>query len=149
MRQTQVARQHDRRTRRGTRNRCHGRRRGEGSGFALLLDNPRILLRWRDIEHPGYLMNRLFETYTFLAAADAGVAAADRPVVLAGVAEADRRTVGISFRPLATQLVKAVALTMTGITEFHGKTPGVEVSATLAVLVDQARVGKLGTAQLV
>ncbi len=35
------------------------------------------------------------------------------------------------------------------VAELHGEAAGVEVGAALAVLVDQARVGKLRTAELV
>jgi hypothetical protein len=77
------------------------------------------------------------------------MAAAHRPVVLAGIAEAQGRAVGVGFRTLAAELVEAVALAVAAVAEFHGEAPGVEVGAALAVFMDQARVGKLGTAQLV
>ena len=94
-------------------------------------------------------MNRFLEADALLGAADTGVAATDRPVVLAGVTKAQRRAIGVGFRPFAAQFVQAIALAMAGVAEFHGEAAGIEVGATFAVFVNQAAVGKLRAAQFI
>src|SRR5512146_1413320 len=120
--------------------------RTESGADALLFDDA-----WEADWRPhrlqvGKRVDRFGERDTLLGAADARVTGADRPARIADVAEQDRRAVRIGLRTLAAQLVQAVALAVTLVAEFHGKASGIEVRTALAVLVDEARVGELGTA---
>jgi len=106
VRQAQIARHH----RGGAGSRAAERHEGRGGGerrrLALFLDDARVLQRRCDVLHQRHLVNRLGEAHALLGAADAGMAAAHRPVAVAGVAESDRRTVGVGFRALQPSLYR-------------------------------------------
>ena len=82
-------------------------------------------------------VDRLLETDALLGAADARMAATDRPGTAAGIAKEDRRAVGV-VSGLAAELVQAVALAVAVVAEFHREAAGIEVGAAFAVFVDQA-----------
>ena len=105
--------------------------------------------RRHHVLHLGHGMDRLGEADALLGAADAGMAATDRPDASPTSPKPMRRAVGVGFRPLAAELVEAVALAVALVAELHGEAAGIEVRAAFAVLVNQARVGEHRPAELI
>ncbi len=94
-------------------------------------------------------MDRLRKADAFLAAADAGMARAHRPGLHPCVPEQDDGTVGVGLRTLAAELVQAVALAVVLVAEFQRETAGIEMSAALAIFVDEPAVGEERAAQFI
>src|ERR1700690_1744633 len=82
-----------------------------------------------------------------LGATDAGMPAADRPV--GAFVPLDDRTVLRSRRPLASHLVKAVALAMCFVAPGLYVLSGVEMCAPFAIVVDGLAVGEEWTSILI
>jgi hypothetical protein len=90
----------------------------------------------------GERMERFGKADALLGTAEAGMTDAHRPVALTDIAETDSGTVGVGFRPFATDFVETEPLAVTEIAEFQGETAGIEVWTPLAVFVDQSAIGE-------
>ena len=101
--------------------------RTQGGAHSLLFDDARILLWWVDVFYFRQHVNRLTEAYTLLSAADAGAATTHRPGAGTSITEQDARAVGVGFRPLAAELVEAVALAVAFVAKVDRKTTGIEM----------------------
>ena len=85
--------------------------------------------------------HRHAERQRLLGATDARMPQADRPGIV-HVAKVLRRATGVRLRTFATHLVQAVAETMRCVAELGDEAAGVEVSAALALIVNDAAVGE-------
>ena len=82
-----------------------------------------------------------------LGAAYAAVANTDRPGVY--IIKADRRTVGKSPWALTANLVEAVAVSVSKITELFGKAALIKVGPTFAMVMNPAAISKKRPAKVV
>src|SRR6185369_224474 len=122
---------------------------GQGvRAFALVLEVNRGITvegcRLMDLDLVG---DGGLEEQVRLGTADAGMTDTHRPGH--AVIETDNRAVGIGCRPFAAQLVEAVAFGVGRVAIGLGKAAGIEMGPALAVFVDLAAVGELGTTQLI